>query len=655
MNIRFRLLSLIVTVALAFFPMHSFAAKADPEPQTLMQPDGTMITIVAHGDEFGHFITAPDGALLVAENNALYVAKVTEDGSLTSTGILAHNKDERSFYEQQLINSQDWNRFSDGFVKMRSKNAAMPKTEPLPTGYFPHNGSPKALVILVEFQDSTFHWDNAKEIFDSYLNAETLDPNLADGTLALNYSSVAEYFREMSFGQFRPQFDVVGPVKLPNNLKTYGGGDDNVPKLVTDAFPLIADSADLKQYDLNGDGYIDLIYFICASYSQSQNSTLTNLMWPKVTTVIYDTGKGVKTNRIGISCELIRKPTSYPTPHVSGIGLFCHEFSHTLGLPDLYATSSTAQMLNQTYEYWDLMDGGEYLGSGGLSPNAYSAWERECMGWMKLEELTRDSTLTLIPLQAEGGKAFKVYPEGSEGGKHYYIIENVQRIGANRAIPSHGMLVYDITYNGHSMTPNSSYKTATDSTGAKIYNSATAMTLVPADGFIPISYQLNKTIYDGNTPTTFTSDDYMNSHYSDPYPGSDSITSVLRECKDVYKNQSNGKYYFCTKPGYLGKDITGIREETLGNDYFSTISFTFGNPVPQILLGDANADHVVNVNDISAIASYILDGTPTLRQAQDRRNSSTAEVFDPIAADANCDGVINVNDISAVANIILGD
>ncbi|MDO4802247.1 MAG: peptidase M6, partial [Prevotellaceae bacterium] len=296
---RIRLFSLvIVTITLAYLPMHSFAAKADPEPQTITQPDGTTITIVAHGDEFGYFITAADGALLVVENNALYVAKVTKDGGLTSTGVLAHNKNERSFYEQQLINSQDWNCFSDGFIKMRSKNAAMPKTEPVPTGYFPHNGSPKVLVVLAEFQDSTFHWNNTKEIFNSYLNAETLAPNLADGTLALNYSSVAEYFKEMSFGQFRPQFDVVGPVKLPNNLKTYGGGDDNVSKLVSDVLPLIADSVDFKQYDLDGNGYIDLIYFICASYSQSQNSTLTDLMWPKVTTVNYDTGKGVKTSRI---------------------------------------------------------------------------------------------------------------------------------------------------------------------------------------------------------------------------------------------------------------------------------------------------------------------------------------------------------------------
>ena len=631
---------LVAAIAVAALsPTNSFAAKADPEPQTMRQPDGTSITIITHGDEYGYFITTLDGALLVSENNALYVAEVAKDGSLISTGVLAHNKAVRSFYEQKLIDNQDWNCFSAGFGKMHSKNAAMPKAEPLPKSYFPHTGSPRVLVILAEFQDSTFHWKNTKEIFNSYLNAETLDPNLADGTLAMNYSSIAEYFKEMSFGQFRPQFDVVGPIKLPNKLKTYGSGNDNVSKLVSDAFPMLPDSIDLKQYDLNGDGYIDLTYFICASYSQSQNSTITDLMWPKVTTVNYDTGKGIKTSKIGISCELIKKPTTYPTPHVSGIGLFCHEFSHTLGLPDLYSTTSPAQMLNQTYEYWDLMDGGEYLGNGGLSPNAYSAWERECMGWIDLEELSNDSMLMLKPVQAEGGKAYKVYPEGSTDGKHYYILENVQRIGANRAIPSHGMLIYDITYNGHTMTPNSNYKTATDTTGTNIYKSATAMTLVPADGFIPISYQLNQTIYDGTTPVAFTSNDYMESHYSDPYPGKNGVTEAVRECKDIYKNQSNGKYYFCTKPGYLGKDITDIKEDTLKDEYFPTISFTFGNPKPQILLGDANADHVVNVNDISAIAAYILDETPM--------------VFDPQAADANCDGVINVNDIACTAQIIL--
>ncbi|MCQ2128532.1 MAG: M6 family metalloprotease domain-containing protein [Bacteroidaceae bacterium] len=627
---------IIFTLICLATALTTFAGKADPQPQTVRQSDGTMITVVAHGDEYGNFVTTIDGALLVCEGGNFFVAQTTDKGELISTGVLAHEKSQRTAWEQGLVDLQDIDKFAQHFESAVTKRK---KSEPVPANYFPHVGTPKALVVLVEFQDSTFYWDNTKEIFDSYLNGKTLNPELADGTLKDNYCSVAEYFNEMSFGQYRPQFDLVGPVKLPQKLKYYGSGSDNVSYLVRDAMPLIADSVDFKEYDLDGNGYIDLTYFICASYSQSQNSDLTDLMWPKVTTATYDTGQGVKTSRVGISCELLRKPTSFRTPHVSGIGLFCHEFSHTLGLPDLYSTTTPAQMLNQTYEYWDLMDGGEYT-KNGLYPNAYSAWERECMGWMDIENLTDSQTVTLKPLSEEGGKAYRIYPEGEEGGKHYYIVENVQNKGCNSSVLGHGMLVYDITYDGHSMVPNNNYKKKNES-GATIYLSNTAMTLVPADSFVHISYQVGQPIYNGTKKTTFDSSVYASSHYSDPYPGKNQVTEVLREVKDVYRNVMDNKYYYSTKVGYTGKPITNIKEEIVAGDDFATITFDFGNVVPALILGDANDDKTVDVADITAIAAYILGEEP--------------EPFNLEAADANQDESIDVADITSTASIILGN
>lgn len=56
-------------------------------------------------------------------------------------------------------------------------------------------------------------------------------------------------------------------------------------------------------------------------------------------------------------------------------------------------------------------------------------------------------------------------------------------------------------------------------------------------------------------------------------------------------------------------------------------------------LGDANNDGSVNVNDITTIATYILNGT--------------AYPFNFNNADANQDGIINVNDITSTASFIL--
>lgn len=59
------------------------------------------------------------------------------------------------------------------------------------------------------------------------------------------------------------------------------------------------------------------------------------------------------------------------------------------------------------------------------------------------------------------------------------------------------------------------------------------------------------------------------------------------------------------------------------------------------LKGDANGDGQVNVNDITTIASYILDGK--------------VDGFNFDNADVNGDGNINVNDITSTATIILGN
>ena len=57
------------------------------------------------------------------------------------------------------------------------------------------------------------------------------------------------------------------------------------------------------------------------------------------------------------------------------------------------------------------------------------------------------------------------------------------------------------------------------------------------------------------------------------------------------------------------------------------------------LLGDANNDGMINVNDITTVAMYILKGI--------------ADPWNFLNADVNCDGIINVNDITGIATLIL--
>ena len=129
-----------------------------------------------------------------------------------------------------------------------------------------------------------------------------------------------------------------------------------------------------------------MVYVIYAGYSESISGNDDNCLWPKSgTTTFYRYDKngirgdalvcdGKRFSRYGINNELNGTPadTENGIYQINGIGLFCHEFSHTMGLPDHYPTEYPATYAdNQSPEYWDLMDAGEYT-YDGYRPTPYS-------------------------------------------------------------------------------------------------------------------------------------------------------------------------------------------------------------------------------------------------------------------------------------------
>lgn len=86
--------------------------------------------------------------------------------------------------------------------------------------YFPSTGTPTAIVILVEFQDTKFTVSDPKTVFDQYLNGDE-QTEMGYGE-SLNHGSVKKYFTDMSFGAYKPTFDIVGPVTLSKTCHIMG-------------------------------------------------------------------------------------------------------------------------------------------------------------------------------------------------------------------------------------------------------------------------------------------------------------------------------------------------------------------------------------------------------------------------------------------------
>lgn len=503
-----------------------FAAKAHTALTTITQSDGSQLTIRLHGDEHYSWYSTTDDVLLVQVGKNYYVAQVEEDGTLKATPQLAHNAGERGTVEEQVINNQNKEKFLN-LLNAEPQALAKPIGTVTPA-YFPHTDSPKALVILVEFQDVKFKTSDPVATFTHYLKGAegeaAPEANNAYVKGKVNYGSVSQYFNDMSQGQFKPQFDIVGPVTVSKNSAYYGGNagkdtDVNFAQMIAEACKGVSDKVNFADYDQNNDGNVDLVYVIYAGYSESINGNSSDCLWPKSgTNAFYEPGtnnllklNGKKICRYGINNELNATPSDWidGKPLLNGIGLFCHEFSHTMGLPDLYPTVEASRVDNQNPEYWDLMDGGEYTYSGYF-PTPYSPWEMDVMGWTAPIELGDEAKQVSLNSYASDRTAYKINGENDE----YLLIQNIQTDGwwrgITKAFKTTGMLVWRIDY---------PYTTVSLDNRLNNEIGKPNVMIVPADGYVISEYNV-------------TDDDESKAKYkaslkADPFPGANNVTELL--------------------------------------------------------------------------------------------------------------------------------
>lgn len=507
----------LFTFIFAFISIaNTWAAKSAATAMMVFQPDGSTVTLRLLGDEEFSWYQTVDGVLLAYENSAYYIAKV-EKGKLVSTGILAHDDAERTDAEIAAIAGQD----KDGFFAQADNSVATRRNAVArldKKNFSPHMGEIHIPIIMMEYYDKQFVLgDGVKEklyeVFEEYFNGTKRTPYSSE-TRFQGYSSVRQYFCDASNGRFTPVFDLYGPYQASCSHDYYGKASGKTSNLLIEAVALADADIDFSQYDSNNDGNVDLVYVLYAGTGANLSGN-RNDIWPSCwynRSIITDENKVV--NVIGATNELAVEDYG-GQPIRAGIGVFCHEMSHGMGLPDLYWTLSykprdaygNVDFDNCGPEDWDLMDGGENL-YNGMWPCQYTAWEREYMGWVDAEEITEAQNITLLP-QNKGGKAYKITNPANE--YEYYTIEHTGYDEWNYYLNKtygNGMLIMHLnaSADGFSMTPNNVY-------------GKPRVTLVPADGRIIGFYSYSET-------PSVTLADYKNSLKGDIYPGLQNVTSV---------------------------------------------------------------------------------------------------------------------------------
>lgn len=420
-----------------------FAVPARPGViKTLVQPDGTTVEVSVVGDESRHCYVTVDKVPLMRDDQGRYCyATVDMTGRAVASAFQARDIAVRTGVEKAFLSTLDteavgakiFERRPD-FLKTLSTNiSAGIGLDPSDT-CFPHEGDVHALVLLVQYSDVKFKVSDPADYYNRFLNEQGFADHNGTG-------SCRDFFMSVSDGKFRPTFDAVGPITLPRNQAYYGAndiwGNDAAPEqMVVDACKLIDEDVDFSQYDLDGDGEVDNIYVIYAGQGEASYGG-DNTVWPHRWTL---TSAGTRLTLDNVRIDNYGCCNEWDEIRPTGIGTFCHEFGHVMGLPDLYATNYGGAV-NATPDYFDVMDRGSY-NNDGRTPPTYSAYERNAMGWIDLKVLDGPDAITLENINDTNTACIILTDDKNE----FFLLENRQLTGWDKYIPGHGLLIWHIDF-----------------------------------------------------------------------------------------------------------------------------------------------------------------------------------------------------------------
>lgn len=522
------------------------------------QLDGSSLDLLLAGDEHLHFYATTDGIPVVLSPNGSFYYAVKGDDDLIFSELLAHNYGERDeeehrFIKEQIESIKDYlsTKWRDRVEQRYKQDKKHPVRKLKGKSIF--RGERRGLVILVNFQDQQMLPDSPAEL-ERMFNQIGYKGNS-------HYGSVQDYFFSQSYGQFLISFDVVGPIKVSQPYGFYGNNhkssdDDTYPgQMVIEACQLVDDSIDFSQYDWDGNGEVNQVFIVYAGYGEASGG-VSSTIWPHKYSLTGchrrgDGGgpitlDGVTIDTYACSNELYGNRGA----DLMGIGAACHEFSHCLGLPDLYDTDYSGAF---GMSYFDVMDSGAQSGPNGRGerPYGYSAFERWYLGWLELEEIESSQEILYLQDLQDHPRACIIRNGGNED--EFFILENHQNKGwyqyVDKSSNCHGLMVTHVDYNpsawrNNNVNPNMEHQ---------------GMSIIPADGNYGVKYS------DRFYPSLIDLE-------GDLFPGAENVT----EFTNTSHLEVGGRLFFPNTDGsmQMNKEIYNIEEKN------GIISFSIVNYVP---------------------------------------------------------------------------
>lgn len=488
--------------------------------------DGTEVKAQLVGDEFLHYYVSEDGTKYVQDEATGLYRKMTDE--VTARRRSAVRRAQAQGRQKRMLR------------KAQASNV--------------FQGTKKGLIILVQFTDSKFKSGHDLALYRRIANDENYSGNNFRG-------SIKDYFKAQSHGQFELDFDVAGICQLQHPYAYYG--KNNSQKEDVKPGEMVAEAClwahehgiNFSKYDWNGDGEVDQVFVLYAGHGEASYKD-ANTIWPHMYYLsASDYGKplsldGVTVDTYACSSEL------NGDGNLDGIGTFCHEFSHCMGFPDLYDTSSDGGWFGMGD--FDLMCSGSYNGDSKC-PAGYSAYEKAECGWLTLKDMTNIEQETSIvgvqPMSADGD-AYIIKNKGHED--EYYILENRQKTGWDSYLPASGLMITHVDYDADIWDwnmPNTSGK------------------YEDANGNTKTNDHQRLTIFRAGKST----DEYGDASDLYPYGSNNSLTKTSRPAATLHNTNSDGS-------NYMHIDINNIAVKS-GKASFTLSNRNAGTDTPVIPSG----------------------------------------------------------------------
>lgn len=535
-------------IAGCLFTVAASADTANPVPFTIVQPDGTTLTLRLVGDEhFHYYVDLNSGREMLRSDDGTYhyVAAEQIQQFQSDAKLRRVQANERRLSRLQQYRAEAMGSNGDTHSKRRV------------LGEFKGTltGTRRGLVILVNFSGTTldlpYEMQTTREDWERAFNEVGYSDNDAVG-------SVHDYFYDQSYGQFDLEFDVVGPYTVSHEIEYYGknnsrGEDMRVASMISEACRLANADVNYADYDWDGDGEVDQVYVIYAGYGEATGGADPNTIWPhefhlsnsQVTMYQPLRLDGVKIDTYACSNELCGTSDVIQ----NGIGTACHEFSHCIGYPDFYDTDYSGGF---GMDCMDIMCSGGHSGPNYRCevPCGFTSYERWMAGWLDPVVLDGPCFVDGMKDISDAPEAYIIYNEGNRD--EYFLLENRQGKRwfsyCGNFQPHHGMLVTHVDYDKESWTWN----TPNDDPAHQ------RMTIIPAGGTYGKYIEQYKT-------WNITRADYA----SMTFPGTKLVRSLTNDshfdCGGKLWNANSDRTFV------MNKTITQITE----NPADGTISFVF--------------------------------------------------------------------------------